>query len=64
MYFALSLFVLFLMNSIIISLQMGSEPVVIISGIEEAKEAFAKDAFSGRPNDNVLNSVQKLESEY
>jgi hypothetical protein len=43
---------------------LGSEPVVIISGIEEAKEAFAKDAFSGRPDDNVLNSVQKLQSEY
>ena len=63
MYFDSSLFVLFLINSIIISLQMGSKAVVIISGIEEAKEAFAKDAFSGRPDDNVLNSVQQ-KSEY
>jgi len=43
-------------------LQMGGKSVIVINDWENVKEAFAKDAFNGRPHENVFDTFQKQTS--
>ncbi len=35
---------------------MGCTPVVVLNEIDDVKEAFAKDAFNGRPAESIFTA--------
>lgn len=42
-------------NTFYFSIRLGSAYVVVLNDFESTKEAFAKDAFMGRPTESPFN---------